>query len=577
MTTIKETDGYLIDGFPRQMDQAIKFEKQVMPCKFVLFFDCPESLMELRLIKRGETSGRADDNAETIRKRFKTFQQTSMPVIEYFEKSGRVRKVSADGTMDEVYRHAAACFEGFGNNAQPAGVAYGILEKLPSKTIVFVLGGPGTDNPSARCGKGTNCARLAVEFELKHLSTGDLLRAEVASGNELGRQLEATMKEGAMVPLEITLKLLKQAMLSSGPTNGYLIDGFPRQIEQAMEFEKQVRDCTRHYFFLLVCGDTQMKASSRPALCRYWTQKVGPPTSVLYFECPEALMMERLVKRGETSGRADDNVETIKKRFATFMQESLPVVEHYKKLRKIVSSAAPKEEVYMAARLPFVAASGISVTKGNGAESVGVDTGPNVVFVLGGPGSGKGTQCDRIVKTLGFAHLSTGDLLRAEVAKGTEMGQMLEATMKEGKMVRGLFFRFNTTLTLLTNAVKSRAAEVPSPRGFLVDGFPRTVEQAEAFEKSVGCGRFALFFTCPAEVLVNRLLKRGETSGRADDNLESIKKRIDTFNDVTMPVAEYFKRDGRLKEVRAGTCKALRGPILGRKPHRDSADARINI
>jgi UMP-CMP kinase len=98
-------------GFPRKMDQAIKFEETVCPSKFTLFFDCPESVMQERLLKRGETSGRADDNAESIKKRFKTFVETSMPVVEYFEKEDRVVKVSAIPPPDEVYKDVKKKFE----------------------------------------------------------------------------------------------------------------------------------------------------------------------------------------------------------------------------------------------------------------------------------------------------------------------------------------------------------------------------------------------------------------------------------------------------------------------------------
>jgi UMP-CMP kinase len=103
---IKEQDGkgkFLIDGFPRKMDQALKFEETVVPSKFVLFFDCPEEEMQKRLLQRGKTSGRADDNEESIKKRFKTFVETSMPVVDYFEKQGRVVKVQATKGPDEVY------------------------------------------------------------------------------------------------------------------------------------------------------------------------------------------------------------------------------------------------------------------------------------------------------------------------------------------------------------------------------------------------------------------------------------------------------------------------------------------
>lgn len=93
---------FLIDGFPRKLDQALKFEESVCAAEFVLFYDCPEAAMEARLLERGKTSGRADDNEESIRKRFRTFVETSMPVVEYYEKQGRVVKIDATPPPEEV-------------------------------------------------------------------------------------------------------------------------------------------------------------------------------------------------------------------------------------------------------------------------------------------------------------------------------------------------------------------------------------------------------------------------------------------------------------------------------------------
>lgn len=90
-------------GFPRKMDQALHFESSVCPSQFTLFFDCPEEEMQKRLLHRGETSGRSDDNAESIKKRFKTFVETSMPVVEYFEKEGKVVRVEATESPERIY------------------------------------------------------------------------------------------------------------------------------------------------------------------------------------------------------------------------------------------------------------------------------------------------------------------------------------------------------------------------------------------------------------------------------------------------------------------------------------------
>lgn len=92
------------------MDQALKFEETVCVSAFTLFFDCSEDVMQERLLNRGKTSGRSDDNAESIKKRFKTFIETSMPVVEYYEKDGKVVKVDATPEPDEVYEDVKAKF-----------------------------------------------------------------------------------------------------------------------------------------------------------------------------------------------------------------------------------------------------------------------------------------------------------------------------------------------------------------------------------------------------------------------------------------------------------------------------------
>lgn len=169
-----------------------------------------------------------------------------------------------------------------------------------------------------------------------------------------------------------------------------------------------------------------------------------------------------------------------------------------------------------------------------------------VLFVLGGPGAGKGTQCANLVRDYGFTHLSAGDLLRAEQDRpGSQFGDMIKSYIRDGKIVP-----MEVTIQLLENsmndAIKSR-----NSRMFLIDGFPRKMDQALKFEQAVVPSKFTLFFDCPEETMQQRLLKRGETSGRDDDNLESIKKRFRTFVETSMPVVNMFEKEGRVVRVSA--------------------------
>ncbi|KAJ5180465.1 adenylate kinase [Penicillium capsulatum] len=174
-----------------------------------------------------------------------------------------------------------------------------------------------------------------------------------------------------------------------------------------------------------------------------------------------------------------------------------------------------------------------------------------VVFFLGGPGSGKGTQSANLVKDYGFVHLSAGDLLRAEqIREGSQYGELIKTYIREGKIVP-----MEITVALLSNAMADSLATAPPPAGtkarFLIDGFPRKLDQAVFFEKTVCPSEVVLFLDCPEEVMETRLLKRGETSGRDDDNAESIRKRFRTFVETSMPVVEDFEKKGKVVSVKA--------------------------
>ncbi|EGG23566.1 UMP-CMP kinase [Cavenderia fasciculata] len=167
---------------------------------------------------------------------------------------------------------------------------------------------------------------------------------------------------------------------------------------------------------------------------------------------------------------------------------------------------------------------------------------PGVVFVLGGPGSGKGTQCAKIVQEFGYVHLSAGDLLREEQASGSKNGDMIATMIKNGEIVPSV---------VTVNLLKDRILRDPS-KNYLVDGFPRNEENNNSWTdnmKDIVDTKFVLFFDCPEQVMTERLLGRGVSSGRTDDNLESIKKRFVTFNNQTKLVVDYYGKQSRVKIV----------------------------
>lgn len=180
---------------------------------------------------------------------------------------------------------------------------------------------------------------------------------------------------------------------------------------------------------------------------------------------------------------------------------------------------------------------------------------PLVAFVLGGPGSGKGTQCNLICEEFGFKHLSAGDLLRAEQnLPHSQYGEMIKTHIKAGKIVP-----VEVTCSLLERAMMDHCnsmADKPERRGkFLIDGFPRNEDNLQGWTKQLADKvelMFVLFLECPLEICVQRCLNRGKQgSNRSDDNEQSIRARLTTYTNDTMPIIEHYRKMNLLKKIDA--------------------------
>ena len=166
------------------------------------------------------------------------------------------------------------------------------------------------------------------------------------------------------------------------------------------------------------------------------------------------------------------------------------------------------------------------------------------LVLFGPPGAGKGTQSTTIVNNYDLVHLSTGNMLRAEIQSGSELGERVKSIMAEGKLVSD-----EIVIELIRNQLQTN----PEAAGFIFDGFPRTVAQAEALDQLMEEQGSAI--TCMVslfvheEELVRRLLQRGKDSGRSDDTEETIKARIKEYENKTLPVAKHYGEQDKLYEV----------------------------
>ncbi|MDE6383061.1 MAG: adenylate kinase [Paramuribaculum sp.] len=168
------------------------------------------------------------------------------------------------------------------------------------------------------------------------------------------------------------------------------------------------------------------------------------------------------------------------------------------------------------------------------------------LVVFGAPGSGKGTQSARLIDEYGLYHISTGELLRDHIARGTELGKIADSYISKGNLIPD---------QLMIDILDDTLANNPqTANGVIFDGFPRTIQQAEALNEMLGKRgskvHAVVGLEVPEEELIDRLIKRGADSGRSDDNPETIKSRLDVYHNQTAPLRDFYTREGKYYGVK---------------------------
>ena len=179
------------------------------------------------------------------------------------------------------------------------------------------------------------------------------------------------------------------------------------------------------------------------------------------------------------------------------------------------------------------------------------------IVIFGAPGSGKGTQSARIVEKYGLNHISTGDVLRSEMKNETELGKIAKDYIEKGQLVPD-----ELIVDMLAKVLDSKV----NSKGVIFDGFPRTIPQAKALKEMLNKRgtdvSVMLNLQVEEEELINRLLERGKVSGRSDDNLETIKSRLDVYHKQTAPLADYYIGEGKHVAIKGmGTIEEIFGRI----------------
>lgn len=183
------------------------------------------------------------------------------------------------------------------------------------------------------------------------------------------------------------------------------------------------------------------------------------------------------------------------------------------------------------------------------------------IVIFGAPGSGKGTQSELLIQKYGFKHISTGDVLRAEIKAETELGKTAKGYIDNGQLIPD---------SLMIDILARVYDSLCPCEGLIFDGFPRTIPQAEALKVMLaerGTEVAAMLeLDVPADMLIERLVNRGKVSGRADDNEETIKKRLEVYTSQTAPLIEWYEKEGKrhavkgygsLEEINAALCEVI--------------------
>ncbi|XP_060685972.1 adenylate kinase isoenzyme 5 isoform X1 [Hemiscyllium ocellatum] len=403
----------------------------------------------------------------------------------------------------------------------------------PRPWIILLIGGPGS-------GKGTQSLKIAKHYGFAYISVGDLLRKKMIHNTTCNRKWSLIAKiitNGELAPQETTITEIKRRLMQLPDAQGFVIDGFPRDVAQVLSFEDQI--CTPDLVVFLACASHQLK--------------------------------ERLEKRAAQQGRPDDNPKAIQRRLTTFKQNTIPLVKYFQERGLIVTLDADRDEEEVFYDISVAVDNKLFPTKepvagpseldlsllvdatdivdiepdsddqmdnwSTTSEDTKIEVNPKqakIVFVIGGPGSGKGTQCKRIAAQYGFTYISSEDILRNVVAAGSERRRETRETMEPEELV---------SMEMLKDTINNSM----DTKGILIDGYPQEVRQAEEFEKEIGQPSLVLFLSCSTDTLEQCLQK----SAQASDGDDNVSRQIEAYLSAAQPIIEKYQRENLIHKINA--------------------------
>lgn len=364
---------------------------------------------------------------------------------------------------------------------------------------IALFGPPGA-------GKGTQSKKLLEKYNLTYISTGDLLRTEIEEDSEIGKKAKEIINHGGLVSDEMIVQLIEKRITMNTHSRGILFDGFPRTVVQAYILDG-----------LLLKLNTNLHM-------------------MLSLEVPNEELTHRLLLRSETSGRADDTAEVIKIRLQEYENKTKPVAAYYQKQDKYIplNGVGTIDEIF---------SSIVDVIEKNKEKEY-----TNIVL-LGKPGSGKGTQGDMLAKKHNLVYISTGKLLRKEIANNTELGKIAKPFMDRGEIVPD-----EIPIQLIADNIE----KYPDANGFIFKGFPRTIVQAYILDGLLQ--RNGMRVSAMIELKIGTLSALKRLSARAQDpdsarnydmSTDLIVNRLEQYREKTEPVIDFYQKQNKFHRVDA--------------------------
>ncbi len=354
---------------------------------------------------------------------------------------------------------------------------------------IALFGPPGA-------GKGTQSEFLINQYNLFYISTGDLLRKEMAGNTKLGREAQSMVAAGGLVSDEIIVQIIEKTITDNPGSNGFLFDGFPRTYIQAYILEG-----------LMLKLHTSLNC-------------------LISLSVPEEESVRRLMNRGVTSGRSDDNESVIRNRLKEYNQKTLPVLQFYrdKGIYVEVDGTAGIKEVHQ--KITEVIRNELSKSLFN-------------VVVFGYPGSGRGSQGKALARKFDLEYVATGAMLDTEIKRETETGKRIKALYESGQLVPD---------EIVVQLIEKRLADSKGVKGFIFKGFPRTLVQSYILDGLLKKHGSAISQIIEIEVptleLIRRLDERSQTTGCMpyDTSTAKIVKRLHEHETKTAPVIEKYNQ-----------------------------------